>query len=208
MGDEIKKTSANNINPKIDIYNKVETKAKELNSASIFSKLNANDYLNETAFLMTVFDTDESGNITKAEIESSKNEDYEKQLKEYNSKAPKDKQLKLESAEINKAILKREINADSKDSPEQLKETGYLPILRTAIQESLDIDIAETYKEILGQIELKKTSLKLSDLMCKPDEEMQKSLEESEKQKSLYEPLMSPEKLQEIQNSLKSSKKK
>lgn len=172
------------------IGKKVEAKKIEIQGDSIFKKLRdnkKNDYVAETAFLLTVFDQNNDGSISKDEIDCVENSDYNDQLNEYNKN---NKELVLDDAKGVKAQFEREIAAAQSEN--KTPKSGLLMPLHVAIQSNIDKKNNYAYVESLKEI----INLTNKPTLTK-NEKIR--LNDFKKLRIYYEKILSPEAIEDSQ---------
>lgn len=194
-GINVNKTDGINAQP--NIFSQVESKENELKNNSIFQSLGTKTerYTKETAFLLSIFDKDNSGNITKAEIDAVNEDDYNQQLGDYNRSQAGDKRLTLNFFKDTKAELQRRVDEESNIPADELPKRGFLAALETATTADADINGAEPYYD-----DLVKTSELEKKTELSTDE--QKLLKTLKMEIQLSESIMSPEAVKQIKGML------
>lgn len=172
------------------IGKKVETKKVEIQQNSVFKKFKGdakNEFVEDTAFLLSVFDKDNDNNITKEEVKAVKDEDYNEQLKDYNNNH---KPLILDEGNDMKIKLTREIeNAEGKNKD---KKPGLLAPMKAALQSKSDIITEGPYFDALKEIIELKNKPKLTE-----DDKLR--LKDFEELRKMYEKRLSPEAIEKVQ---------
>lgn len=148
------------------ICKKVEQKASEIQLNSVYDSKERpkSEYVNEAAFLLTVFDKDNNGKITTEELDATSKGDYDAAKSQYNQNCGS---LKLDSYDWTKSKIQKKAredgdlegkfsNAESAalsliDSNENKKD--YLKLAKTILEYESNPNLSEKDKKLL--IELK-----------------------------------------------------
>lgn len=176
--------------PGSNIGKKVEAKKIEIQGDSIFKKQKGHkksEYIEETAFLLTVFDKNNDGSISKDEIDCVEDAEYNNQLNEYNKD---NKELVLDDAKGVKAQFQREI--ETAESENKTPKSGLLMPLHVAIQSNIDKKNTYAYVGALKEI----ISLTNKPNLTKNEKSM---LNDFKKLRIYYEKMLSPETIEDSQ---------
>lgn len=173
-----------------NILKKVQAKQEEIKNNSVFQALTKGEgtpLLNETAFLMTIFDKNNDGMILTDEVNNITPEEIDAQVAEYNSQSEDDLNLESGKRTIDEFLRKIGLKGSEKD---------FITALRVSAQADANIRGEKVYFDAAKKVDELEKKGTLSD-------KDQMLLYEAKRTIELQSYIMSPEVLKSTQDSVK-----